>query len=182
MNSYRRGRLFNEIANSGKYFGIFPVISNISSEDQELSKPLISAHYVFIHRKGLDVDKINFKSLEGFEKFKLGVLISDSPYEDLKVLDKIKLSTFQSAKELVMKLSNRSVDIIVFERIAWNYLSNANNVQNLDEYVMVEGPWNSFPVYMLVSKKYPEYKKYLEILNKGTSKFDLNKIISEHFY
>jgi polar amino acid transport system substrate-binding protein len=182
MSSYTRGRLFNEIINEGKTFGVFPALKQDSFAQHAFSDPILIAQYVFIHRKGLDIDGVNFQTLEGLEKYRIGVLISSGVFQDVKDLSNLKLTKELSAKQLVLKLSNRNVDMIIFEKTSWNYISKDNNVQSLDDYVKKDGPWSPFPVYVMISKKYPEYEKYLKILNEGLAKYDLNKIINDHFY
>ena len=183
ISSHRRGALQNDLIDSGKYFGVFPFLRNSSrSTEVVYSNSLLSAQYVFIYRKGLDIKEVDFSAFKGLSKFKIGALTSDLVYQQVKSVPKLNLETVRSAKELVLKLSSRSLDIIIFEKTSWNYLARENNVVSLEDYVLANGPWSSFDVYMIVSKKFPEYQKYLDILNNGIAKYDLNKMIIDHFY
>lgn len=183
LSSHRRGALQGDMIDSGKFFGVFPFLKNSSrSTDVVYSNPLLTAQYVFIHRKGLDTSGVNFQTYQGLSKFKIGILTSDLVFNEVKAVPKLNLETIRSAKELVLKLSSRSLDIIVFERTSWNYLARDNNVVGLEDYILSNGPWSSFDVYMIISKKYPDYEKYLNILNEGIAKYDLNKMIVDYFY
>jgi hypothetical protein len=182
ISSHRRNELMNEEIKEGKVFGAFPVIEQRNTELYEYSSPLIVGKYVFIYRKGLEVNGVNFMTFKGLEKFKIGALIATMPFRNMRVLSELNVTGFTSSKEIISKFSNRSIDLIVFEKTSWSYYSKLNKLESFDEYVLVDGPWNEQVVYMEISKKYPEYKKYLEILNKGISKFDLNKMIKDHFY
>ncbi|WP_127715980.1 ABC transporter substrate-binding protein [Halobacteriovorax sp. HLS] len=183
ISSHRRGALQGDLIDSGKYFGVFPFLKNSSrSTDVVYSNSLLTAQYVFIHRKGLDTKGVNFQTYEGLSKFKIGILTSDLVYNQVKAVPKLNLETVRGAKELVSKISSRSLDIIVFEKTSWNYLARESNVVGLEDYVLSNGPWPSFDVYMIISKKYPDYEKYLNILNSGIAQYDLNKMIIDHFY
>ncbi len=127
---------------------------------------------------------ISYKTLNDLKPYKIGVVrdyINTAEFDAAKYLKKDEAD---SDEINIKKLINGRVDLVVIDRLVGDYLITQKFPENKAQLEFVNPPLELKPLYIVFSKKAPNYQTKLEDFNKGlkeiTKDGTLKKILTKH--
>jgi polar amino acid transport system substrate-binding protein len=152
----------------GDAFAAFPYVKNADREKTFLfSDPVASTTgKLFYYKPNFKSKTTTFAKYEDLKPFNIGGVIG---YWYVDVFKKANLKTDYAPKEEVTltKLVEGRVDLIVLDEVQGWTLIKQLYPDKVDQFGVFTKNLNEDPLFLMVSKKYPNSKAVLEKFNKG---------------
>lgn len=154
-----------EMSKTGKYDGILGAFyTEERTKDFAYSEPISESHLAFFSKKGKG---IRYQTLKDLSQYTIGVIRGYYHSEEFKEATDLKKEEVNRAEQNIEKVLAGRIDLFIDSQEVISYLLNTTLSRYQDELEMIEPIYRTNALYVLISKKHPQYQQIVNDLNQG---------------
>jgi polar amino acid transport system substrate-binding protein len=128
------------------------------------SDPIANTEMVFFKRTE---DDIKYSNLEDLKPYKIGTGFGYGYPEQFVKADYLKKIEAYELKTNITRLLHKRIDLIIGSRKAIFFFLKQKYPDRINSLEILGNPLETLPLYVLFSKKKPDYKQKIEDFNRG---------------